>query len=150
MQYPLVDFIFQKSFYRSFNNPAHQSAVSSKHMGHGLKLKLKLKQHHALHHHKAMKEERWQIMHTKRMCYINSLSLQLSNFHKYHAIPLVALATGSTCPAHSFLHQTHKWIKQKFINQPWFLLHSFDKLLRTTNQKTDFHFHRKVKVPHFI
>lgn len=98
--------MFQKSFYRSFNIPAHQSAVSSKHMGRGLKLKLK--HHHDLHHHKAMDEERWQIMHTKIMCYIHSLSLQLSNFHKQHAIALVALATDSTCPAHSFLHQTHK------------------------------------------
>lgn len=62
---PLV-FTFQKSFYSQwgFNIPAHQSAANSKHMGHGLKLKLKLKlkQCHGLHHHKAMNEERWQIM----------------------------------------------------------------------------------------
>lgn len=154
MPYPLVEFKFQKSFHSqwSFHIPAHQSAVNSKHMGHGLKLKLKLKpeQHHGLYYHEAMNEERWQIMHSKRMCYIHSLSLQLSNFHKHHAIALVAVATGSTCPAHTFLHQTRKWIKYKFINQPWFLLHSFDKLLRITNQKTDFHFHSKVKVPPFI
>lgn len=156
MQYPLVEFIFQKSFYSqwSFNIPAHQSVVDSKHMGHGLKqklkLKLKLKQCHGLHCHNAMNEERWQIMHAKIMCYIRSLSLQLSNFHKHHAIALVALATGRTCPAHTFLHQTHEWIKYKFVNQQWFLLHSFDKLLRTTNQKIAFHFHSKVKVPPFI
>lgn len=152
MQYPLVEFMFQKSFYSqwSFNIPAHQSAVNSKHMGHGLKLQLQLKQHQGLHCHNAMNEERGQIMHTKIMCCIHSLSLQLSNFHKHHAIALVALATGSACPAHTFLHQTHQWIKYKLINLPWFLLHSFDKLLRTTNEKTDFHFHSKVKVPPFI
>lgn len=145
---PLMEFTFQKSFYSQwgFNIPAHESAVNSKHMGHGAEAK-------AASWSAPSQCHEWGKMANyahKIMCYIHSLSSQLSNFHKHHAIGLVALATGSTCPAHTFLHQTHKWIKYKFTNQHWFLLHSFDKLLRTTNQKTAFHFHSKVKVPHFI
>lgn len=124
----------------------HESAVNSKHMGHGAEAK-------AASWSAPSQCHEWGKMANyahKIMCYIHSLSSQLSNFHKHHAIGLVALATGSTCPAHTFLHQTHQWIKYKFTNQHWFLLHSFDKLLRTTNQKTAFHFHSKVKVPHFI
>lgn len=105
-RYPPVEFTFQKIIYShwSTNTPAHRSAVNSKQTGHGLK-KNSTKAN-AVSWSALLQRHEWGKMvnyaHKKNatQCNIHSLSSQLSNFYRHHAITLVAVAKRqyASCP----------------------------------------------------